>query len=70
MTPPSKNFSEIPPQAGRGGGACPERSILDVAAVLDPPLIRLIKEHVTQLDNRFSFEQMTYEDIHKEIKKN
>ena len=33
------------------------------------PSIRLIKEHATQLDNRFSFEQITYEDIHKEIRK-
>ena len=31
--------------------------------------IRLIKEHTTQLDNRFSFYQITYVDIHKEIKK-
>ena len=29
------------------------------------PSIRLIKNHATQLDNRFSFEQITYEDIHK-----
>ena len=29
----------------------------------------MIKEHATQLDNRFSFEQITYEDIHKEIRK-
>ena len=29
----------------------------------------MLKEHATQLDNRFSFEQITYEDIHKEIKK-
>ena len=33
------------------------------------PSIRLIKEHTTQLDNRFSFEQITYVDIHKEIEK-
>ena len=33
------------------------------------PSIRLIKEHTTQLDNRFSFEQITYEDIHKEKRK-
>ena len=33
------------------------------------PSIRLIKNHATQLDNRFSFEQITYEDIHKGIKK-
>ena len=33
------------------------------------PSIRLIKEHATQLDNRFSFEQITYKDIHKEIRK-
>ena len=33
------------------------------------PSIRLIKEHATQLDNRFSFELITYEDIHKEIEK-
>ena len=32
------------------------------------PSIRLIKEYATQLDNRFSFEQITHEDIHKEIK--
>ena len=31
--------------------------------------IKLIKEHANQLDNRFSFEQITYEDIHKEITK-
>ena len=29
--------------------------------------IRLTKEHANQLDNRFSFEQITYEDSHKEI---
>ena len=29
----------------------------------------MIKEHATQLDNRFSFEQITYEDIHKEVRK-
>ena len=29
----------------------------------------MIKEYATQLNNRFSFEQITYEDIHKEIKK-
>ena len=29
----------------------------------------MIKEHATQLDNRFSFEQITYEDIHKETRK-
>ena len=34
------------------------------------PSISLIKEHATQLDNRLSFEKITYEDIHKEIKKN
>ena len=33
------------------------------------PSIRLIKEYTTQLDNRFSFELITYEDIHKEIEK-
>ena len=33
------------------------------------PSIRLIKEHATQLDNRFSFELITYEEIHKEIEK-
>ena len=33
------------------------------------PSIRLIKEHATLPDNRFSFEQITYEDIHKEIRK-
>ena len=33
------------------------------------PNIRLIKEHATQLDNRFSFEQITYEDTHKQIRK-
>ena len=33
------------------------------------PSIRLIKEHATQLDKRFSFKKITYEDIHKEIKK-
>ena len=33
------------------------------------PSIRLIKEHATQPDNRFSFAQITYEDIQKEIKK-
>ena len=33
------------------------------------PSIRLIKEHAAQLDNRFSFEQITYEDIHKVIRK-
>ena len=31
--------------------------------------IRLIKELATRLDNRFSFEQIIYEDIHKEIRK-
>ena len=29
----------------------------------------MIKEYATQLNNIFSFEQITYEDIHKEIKK-
>ena len=29
----------------------------------------MIKEHATQLDNRLPFEQITYEDISKEIKK-
>ena len=29
----------------------------------------MIKEHATQLNNRFSFEQITYEDIHKEMRK-
>ena len=29
----------------------------------------LCRQHATQLDNRFSFEQITYEDIHKAIKK-
>ena len=33
------------------------------------PSIRLIKEQVTQLDDRFSFEQIPYEDVHKEIRK-
>ena len=33
------------------------------------PSIRSIKEHGTQLDKIFSFEQITYEDIHKEIRK-
>ena len=33
------------------------------------PKKRLIKEHATQLDNRFFLEQITYEDIHKEIRK-
>ena len=33
------------------------------------PSIRLIKENATQFDNRFSFGQITYEDIHKEIRK-
>ena len=33
------------------------------------PSIRLIKEYATQLDNIFSFEQITYEDIHKDIRK-
>ena len=33
------------------------------------PSIKLIKEHATQLDNRFSFESMTYEEIYKEIRK-
>ena len=33
------------------------------------PSIRLIKEHATQLDNRFSFEHITYEDTHKWIRK-
>ena len=32
------------------------------------PSIRLIKEHAIQLDNRFSFEQITYEDIHKKTR--
>ena len=30
--------------------------------------IRLTKEQATQLDNRFSLEQITYEDIHKKIR--
>ena len=30
------------------------------------PSVRIIKEHATQLDNIFSFEQITYEDIHKD----
>ena len=29
----------------------------------------MIKEHATQLDHKFSFEQITYDNIHKEIKK-
>ena len=29
----------------------------------------LVKEHATQLDNKFSFEQIIYEDIHKDIRK-
>ena len=29
----------------------------------------MIKEHATQLDNWFSYEQITYEDNDKEIKK-
>ena len=29
----------------------------------------LTKEHTTQLDDRFSFEQILYEDIHKGIRK-
>ena len=33
------------------------------------PSIKLIKERATQLDNRFSFESMTYEEIYKEIRK-
>ena len=33
------------------------------------PSIRLIKEHATQPDKRFSFAHITYEDIQKEIKK-
>ena len=33
------------------------------------PSIRLIKEHAAQPDNRFYFDQITYEDIQKEIKK-
>ena len=41
------------------------------------PIVNIIEryktylcQHATQLDNRFSFEQITYEDIHKAIKKN
>ena len=40
------------------------------------PIVNIIEryktylcQHATQLDNRFSFEQITYEDIHKAIKK-
>ena len=33
------------------------------------PSTRLIKEYATQLDKRFSFEQITCEVIHKEIRK-
>ena len=33
------------------------------------PSIKSIKKHATRLCNRFSFKQITYEDIHKETRK-
>ena len=81
ITSRSKDFAEVLNRffvnAVSNLGVVVNESLLGNTGETNDPIVNIIEryktylcQHATQLDNRFSFEQITYEDIHKAIKKN